>query len=74
MQFEFFPSRTITLYIVKMFAIRIVAVLAMLVLVLQMLDLLGQSGKILEATGNGQAQLWHYVTLRVPQLVQTFLP
>ena len=74
MQFEFFPSRTVTLYIAKMFAIRIVAVLAMLVLILQMLDLLGQSGKILEATGNGEAQLWHYVTLRVPQLVQTFLP
>ena len=74
MQFDFFPSRTITLYIAKMFAVRIVAVLAMLVLVLQMLDLLGQSGKILEAAGNGQAQLWTYVTLRVPSLVQTFLP
>ena len=74
MQFEFFPSRTITLYIVKMFAVRIVAVLAMLVLVLQMLDLLSESGKILEAAGNGEAQLWHYVTLRGPQLVETFLP
>ena len=74
MQFEFFPSRTVTLYIARMFALRIVAVLAMLVLILQMLDLLGQSGKILEAAGNGEAQLWHYVTLRVPQLVQTFLP
>ena len=73
MQFEFFPSRTVTLYIAKMFAVRIVAVLAMLVLVLQMLDLLGESGKILEA-GNGQAQLLHYVSLRAPQLVQTFLP
>lgn len=74
LQFEFFPSRTVTQYIAKMFALRIVAVLAMLVLILQMLDLLGQSGKILEAAGNGEAQLWHYVTLRVPQLVQTFLP
>ena len=74
MQLEFFPSRTVTLYIAKMFAVRIVAVLAMLVLVLQMLDLLGESGKILEAAGNGEAQLWHYVTLRVPQLVSTFLP
>lgn len=74
MQLEFFPSRTVTLYIAKMFALRIVAVLAMLVLILQMLDLLGESGKILEVPGNGEAQLWHYVTLRVPQLVQTFLP
>ena len=73
-QLEFFPSRTMTIYIAKMFAVRIVAVLAMLVLVLQMLDLLGESGKILEATGNGEAQLWHYATLRVPQLVATSLP
>ena len=74
MQLEFFPSKTVTLYIAKMFAVRIVAVLAMLVLVLQMLDLLGESGKILGAAGNGQMQLLHYVALRVPQLVQTFLP
>ncbi|MCA1662493.1 MAG: LptF/LptG family permease, partial [Novosphingobium sp.] len=74
MQLEFFPSRTVTLYIAKMFALRVVAVLAMLVLVLQMLDLLGESGKIIEVAGNGEAQLWRYVTLRVPQLVETFLP
>jgi len=73
LQLEFFPSRTVTLYIAKMFALRVVAVLAMLVLVLQMLDLLGESGKILEA-GNGEAELWRYVTLRVPQLIETFLP
>jgi len=74
LQLEFFPSRTVTLYIAKMFALRIVAVLAMLVLILQMLDLLGQSGKILQAAGNGEAELWHYVTLRAPQLIATFLP
>ncbi|MCA1661609.1 MAG: LPS export ABC transporter permease LptG, partial [Novosphingobium sp.] len=27
-----------------------------------------------EVAGNGEAQLWRYVTLRVPQLVETFLP
>ena len=74
MQLEFFPSRTITLYIAKTFAVRIVAVLLMLVLVLQMLDLLSESGHILSAPGNGQAQLLHYVGLRVPQLVSRFLP
>jgi lipopolysaccharide export system permease protein len=74
LQLEFFPSRTATLYIAKLFAVRIVAVLAMLVLILQMLDLLGESGKIMEAAGNGEAQLWHYATLRIPQLVSTFLP
>lgn len=74
MQLEFFPSRTVTLYIAKLFAVRIVAVLAMLVLVLQMLDLLGESGKILEGAGPGESHLWTYVSLRVPQLVARFLP
>ena len=63
-----------TTYIAKMFAVRIVAVLLMLVLILQMLDLLSESGKILGASGNGQGQLLTYVSLRVPQLVSRFLP
>ena len=46
----------------------------MLVLVLQMLDLLSESGDILAYPGNGEAQLWTYVTLRIPQLVARFLP
>lgn len=74
MQLEFLPSRTMTVYIGKMFAVRIVAVLMMLVIVLMMLDLLGESGKILEYPGNGQAQLLTYVGLRMPQLVSRFLP
>ena len=74
MQLDFFPSRTLTLYLAKLFILRILAVLVMLVLVLQMLDLLGQSGKILAYEGNGEAQLWHYVSLRVPQLVARFVP
>jgi lipopolysaccharide export system permease protein len=74
MQLEFFPSRTLTLYLARLFVTRILAVLIMLVLVLQTLDLLGESGKILAAPGNGQAQLWTYVSLRVPQLVARFLP
>jgi len=71
---EFFPSRTLTLYLARVFIIRIVAVLFMLVLVLQMLDLLGESGDILAYKGNGQAQLLHYVALRMPQLIARFLP
>ena len=74
LHFDFFPSRTITIYIAKMFAVRIVAVLLMLTLVLQMLDLLSESGKILAAPGNGQAQLLTYVSLRFPQLIARFLP
>jgi lipopolysaccharide export system permease protein len=39
-----------------------------------MLDLLGESGKILAVPGNGEAELWRYVSLRVPMLVSRFLP
>jgi lipopolysaccharide export system permease protein len=74
MQMEFFPSRTLTVYLAKLFASRIAAVLVMLVLVLQLLDLLGESGKILGYPGNGEAQLMTYLSLRMPQLVETFLP
>jgi len=71
---DFFPSRTLTLYLAKLFIVRILAVLLMLVLVLQMLDLLSESGKILAAAGNSEGDLWTYVGLRVPQLVARFLP
>lgn len=74
MQFEFFPSRTLTFYLARLFFTRILAVLLMLVMVLQVLDLLGESGDILAHPGNGQAQLLYYVSLRVPQLIARFLP
>ena len=74
MHLDFLPSRTLTLYLAKMFFVRILAVLVMLVLVLMMMDLLSESGKILAAKGNGQAQLLTYASLRVPQLVARFLP
>ncbi|MEO1730999.1 MAG: LPS export ABC transporter permease LptG [Pseudomonadota bacterium] len=74
MQLDFFPSRTLTLYLAKMFVVRILAVLVMLVLVLMMLDLLSRTGDILTPEGNGQAEIWKYVSLRVPQLISRFLP
>ena len=74
MQLDFFPSRTLTLYLAKLFITRIFAVLVMLVLVLMMLDLLSRTGDILTPEGNGQAEIWKYVSLRVPQLVSRFLP
>jgi len=72
--FDFFPSRRLTIYLAKLFAVRIVAVLAMLVLVLLMLDLLSRTGDILAVPGNGQGELWTYASLRLPQLVNRFLP
>ncbi|MBY8825940.1 LPS export ABC transporter permease LptG [Sphingomonas colocasiae] len=74
MQTQFFPSRTMSIYMGRMFLVRSFAVLAALVLVLQALDLLGESGKILAQPGNGNAELWTYVSLRVPQIIQRFLP
>jgi lipopolysaccharide export system permease protein len=74
MRLEFFPSRTLTLYLAKLFTVRILAVLIMLILVLQTLDLLGESGKILAVPGNGQADILRYVGFRTPQLLAMFLP
>lgn len=74
MQAQFFPSKTIAWYMARMFLVRSFAVLAALVLILQTLDLLGESGKILAQPGNGQAELWTYVSLRTPQLIARFLP
>jgi lipopolysaccharide export system permease protein len=71
---KFFPSRRITLYMAKLFFTRSFAVLVALVGILMMLDLLGNSGNILAHPGNGDAELWRYVGLRVPQLIARFLP
>ena len=71
---EFMPSRQVALYVVKLFLTRSLAVLVALVLILMTLDLLGESGKILAVPGNGDAELWQYVALRVPLLTARFLP
>src|SRR3954469_5544528 len=71
---SFFPSRKLALYMVRLFLTRSLAVLIALVLVLMTLDLLGESGKILAVPGNSDADLWHYVALRIPLLVSRFLP
>ncbi|WP_174280576.1 LPS export ABC transporter permease LptG [Sphingomonas bacterium] len=71
---SFFPSRTVAVYMVRLFLTRTFGILAMLVLVLQALDLLTESSKILVVPGNGQAAVLHYVGLRAPQLVARFLP
>lgn len=71
---DFFPSRRLAFYMARLFLTRSFAVLLALVLVLMTLDLLGESGKILEVPGNGEADLWRYVSLRVPMLIERFLP
>jgi len=71
---QFFPSRQLALYTVRLYLTRSLAVLVGLVLVLMTLDLLGESGKILAVAGNGDEELWRYVGLRVPLLISRFLP
>ena len=71
---QFMPSRRIALYMARLFVTRSLAVLVALVLVLMTLDLLGESGKILAVPGNGEAELWRYVSLRIPLLIARFLP
>jgi lipopolysaccharide export system permease protein len=71
---DFMPSRQLALYAARLFLTRSLAVLIALVLVLMTLDLLGESGKILKVPGNGEADLWRYVSLRIPVLISRFLP
>jgi len=74
MNLQFFPSKRLAWYMAKMFVLRCLAVLAALVVILQTLDMLGESAKILAFPGNGEAEIFRYLSLRLPQLVQTFLP
>lgn len=74
LELRFLPSRTLALYLARTFLVRTIAVLAALIIILQTLDLLGESGEILAYPGNGEAQLWQYVALRLPQIVAQFLP
>lgn len=69
-----FPSFTLTRYLGQMFIVRVLAFLIGLVMVLQTLDLLSESDKILAVEGNGYDALLHYVSLRLPQLISQFLP
>lgn len=71
---SFFPSRTMAKYVGRMFMVRTFVILFALVLILQTLDLLGESGKILAVEGNTDSDVWRYVGLRLPQIIETFLP
>jgi lipopolysaccharide export system permease protein len=71
---SFFPSKVMAWYVAKLFIVRTLAVLFALVIVLQALDLLGESGKILAQPGNGQGEILTYISLRAPQIIARFLP
>ncbi len=69
-----FPSKTIAWYTARMFLVRVAAFIIGLTVILQALDLLSESGKVLAAAGNTESDLWVYISLRAPQIVQLFLP
>ena len=67
-------TRTLDWYLGKAFAGWIAAVMIALLAVLQVLDLIGESNKILAASGATEASLWRYVAMRLPVLASEFLP
>jgi lipopolysaccharide export system permease protein len=69
-----FPSKTLSLYVAKMFLYRFLAFLGLLVLILQGLDLLTEKDKILAVAGNSNAEVLAYLKLRLPQLISKFAP
>jgi lipopolysaccharide export system permease protein len=71
---QLFPSRTVSLYMARMFVVRTFAILGALVIVLQSLDLLSESGHIQAHPGNGQAEILRYISLRMPEIIARFLP
>jgi lipopolysaccharide export system permease protein len=71
---NFFPSSRLALYTVWLYLSRSLAVLLSLSLVLMMMNLLSESGKILAVPGNGEAELWRYAGYRFPQLIAFAFP
>ena len=69
-----FPSPTIARYTARLFLLRTLVFLAALVVILQTLDLLGETSRILAPKGNDESHVWYYVMLRSPQLIAQFLP
>ena len=68
------PQGIFTLYVGRMFLVRFFALLLFFVIILQMLDLLNRSSDILAADGAGGSSLWHYISLRAPQIASQFTP
>lgn len=68
------PTPTIGVYVASSFIVLFLVVLAVLVGVLQTLDLLARSDEIMAAEGASRTALWRYVGLRAPQLVDQFAP
>ncbi len=67
------PKR-IDLYLARGFLVTFFVVLAIVVTMLQSLDLMNQSDEILAAEGAGRAEIFRYIGWRAPQLADRFAP
>lgn len=67
-------SSTLSRYIASAFAGRIAVMLVGMLAVLQIMDVIGESNRILSVPGAGEGELWLYVQLRLPILITQFLP
>ena len=56
-------------YIAKMFLVRFLILLFGIALIMQALDVLSQSGDVLEPAGAGMESIWRFTVLRFPQMV-----
>ena len=70
---KFIPSRSLALYVIKLYGVRFLLMLTLLVIILQSLDLLNRSDDIMDAAGDSSALL-QYVVWRLPQLISQFIP
>ncbi|MDX2223634.1 MAG: LptF/LptG family permease [Rhodospirillaceae bacterium] len=68
------PAGMLSTYVARLFLSRFAIVLALLVAVLQLLDLMARADDVLTVAGNGRAEIMTYVQLRVPQLIDRFMP
>ncbi|WND01903.1 LPS export ABC transporter permease LptG [Temperatibacter marinus] len=68
------PSKTLTVYVIKMYIGRFLGILIGLCTVLQMLDLLAQADDIMAAEGADFSSIVSYLMMRYPQLMTQFIP
>ncbi len=68
------PRGTFVRYVGRQYAVRFIALLAFFVIVLQMLDLLNQSERIIEPAGAGWHSIVRYCLLRAPEIASQFAP
>lgn len=61
-------------YVGRQFLIRFVGLIVFFVIILQMLDLLNRSERIMEAQGAGWSSVVQYVLLRAPAIISQFTP